>query len=155
VARERVADRERPAQPARRRGCAVVACVDDVVRIAARKQDDITVTHALDMGDTINPEQDLALVNDVQRADAGEAHRERPQRAVRDDPFAVEADALQQFREQVARLIIPGQAGRAMIGKVLRRLRQPGWRHWTIGKDLRWNGHSCHPFLRLRSMIST
>jgi hypothetical protein len=106
----------------------LLACVADVVRIAARKQDDIAVTRALDVRDAVDPQHDLAVINDVQGADAGEADRERPQRTVRNDPFSAQADALQHLREQVAR---------RTIGKVFRRI-----------------GPSCHPFLRLRSIIS-
>jgi hypothetical protein len=113
-----------------------------VVRIAPRKQDDITVTRALGVRDAVDPEHDLALINDVQGPDTGEAGRERPQRAVRNDPFSAQADAPEQLREQVARLMISFEARRRvlerrMIGKLSRRLEQAGWRRGTIGKDFR------------------
>jgi hypothetical protein len=138
VARLRVADREGSTEPARRLGCVVLeyvgahhcvrllACVADVVRIAARKQDDIAVTGSLDVRDAVDPKYDLALINDVQGADAGEANREFPQRTIRNDPFSIQADAPEQLREQVARLRIRVQAERRvlerkMIGKLSRR----------------------------------
>ena len=171
VTRPRVADREGSAEPPRRLECVLLgrvgadrragtlACVADVVRIAARKQDDIAVTRALDVRDAVDPKHDLALINDVQGADIGEADRERAQRAVRNDPFSIQTDAPEQLREQVARLTIRVGSGRRvlerrMTGKLLRRSGQTRWRRWTIGKDFRRSGHRCHPFLRLRSMIS-
>jgi hypothetical protein len=134
VARLRAADREGPTQPARRLGRVVfgyagahrrmrrLACVADMVRIAARKQDDIAVTRALGVRDAVDPKHDLALINDVQGADTGEADRERPQRTVRNDPFSTQTDAPEQLREQVARLTIRIEAERRvlerrMIGK--------------------------------------
>jgi hypothetical protein len=136
-----------------------LACVGDVVRIAARKQDDIAVTRALDVRDAVDPEHNLALINDVQGADIGKADRERPQRAVRNDPFSMQADAPEQLREQVARPTMRVEAGgraveRRRLGKLSRWLEQTGWRRWTIGKEFRWIGHSCDRFLRLRSLIS-
>jgi hypothetical protein len=117
------------------------------------------VTRALDVRDAVDPKHDLALINDVQGADTGEADRKRPQRTIRNDPFSAQADAPEQLREQVARLTIRVGAERRifkrrMIGKLSRRSEQIGWQRWTIGKVFRWSGHSCHPFLRLRSMIS-
>ena len=137
----------------------LLAYVADVVRIAPRKQDDIALTRVLDMPDAVDPKHDRALINDMQGADTGEADRERPQRIIRNDPFSTQTDAPEQLREQVARLTIRVEAGRhvlgrRMIGKLPRRLGQTGWRRWTIGKVFRWSGHSCHPFLRLRSMTS-
>jgi hypothetical protein len=75
----------------------LLACVADAVRIAARKQDDVTVTRALDVRDAVDPKYDLALINDVQGADSGEADRERPQRTVRNDPFSTQTDVAEQL----------------------------------------------------------
>jgi hypothetical protein len=65
----------------------LLASVAEVVRIAARKQDDIAVTRALDVRDAVDPKHDLAPIHDVQGADTGEADRERPRRTIRNDPF--------------------------------------------------------------------
>ena len=118
VARLRVADRERSAEPARRLGCGRVvpgcagrhrhvralAGVADVVRVAAREQDDVAAAHALRIRIAVDPEHEFALFHDVQGADTGEAGREGPLRGVRNDPFSAQADATEQFREQVVRL---------------------------------------------------
>ena len=106
--------------------------------IAARKQDDIAVTRALDARDAVDPEHDLALINDVQGADTGEADRERPQRTVRNDPFSTQTDAPEQLREQVARLTIRVEAERRVlerkrIGELSWRSEQADGRRWTIG----------------------
>ena len=91
-------------------GCAgavgALACVADVVGVAAREQDDIAAAHVLDVRVAVDPERELAFVDDVQGADIGEADRERPQRSVRNDPFSAQTDAPQQLREQVVRLAI-------------------------------------------------
>jgi hypothetical protein len=83
-----------------------LACVADVVRIAAREQDDIAATHVLDVRVTVDPEHEVALFNDVQGADTGEADREWPQRSVRNDPLSAQTDAPEQLREQVVRQAI-------------------------------------------------
>jgi len=77
-----------------------LACVADVVRVAAREQDDIAATHALDVRVAVDPKHEFALFNDVQGADIGEADRESPQRSVRNDPFSAQTDAPEQLREQ-------------------------------------------------------
>jgi hypothetical protein len=154
VARLRVADREGPAEPAGRLACVALGCagarrrmgmlpgVADVVRITARKQDDIAVTCEFDVRVAVDPKHDLALIDEVQGADTGEAGRERPQRTVCDDPFSTQTDAAEQLREQVARLTIRVQAerrvlGRRMIGKF------PGDRSKPadgIGRSARFSG---------------
>ena len=85
VARLRIADREGSAEPARRLGrvvlgCAgahgrvrVLACLADVVRVAAREQDDIPAAHALDVRVAVDPKHEFALFNDVQGAGIAEA----------------------------------------------------------------------------------
>jgi hypothetical protein len=117
------------------------------------------VTRALDVRDAVDPKHNLALINDVQGTDTGEAHRERAQRTIRNDPFSVQADVPEQLREQIARRTIRVEAERCvlerkMIGKLSRRSEQTDWRRGTIGKVFRWSGHSYPPFLRLRSTIS-
>ncbi|HEX4829679.1 MAG TPA: hypothetical protein VH478_01125 [Trebonia sp.] len=71
----------------------------------------------------------FALVNDVQGASARETDRECLQRAVGDDPLAVQADAPEQLRKQVARL----------IGKAWWRLEQIGW---LTGRSARTPGET-------------
>jgi hypothetical protein len=148
VARLRVADRERSAEPARRLGCGrvVLACVADVVRVAAREQDDVAATHVLDVRVAVDPKHEFALFNEVQGADIGEADRGSPLRSVRNDPFSAQPDAPEQLREQVVRLAMCVEAERGVlepwrIGKLSRRLEQIGWRRWTIGKMFRRSGH--------------
>ena len=68
-------------------------CVADVVRVAAREQDDIAATHALDVRVAVDPKHEFALFNDVQGAGIGKADRESAQRGVRDDPFSAQTDA--------------------------------------------------------------
>jgi hypothetical protein len=162
VARLRVADRERSAEPARRLGCVVLscagtparalACVADVVRVTAREQDDIAAAYVLDVRISVDPENEFALFDDVQTADIGEADREGPQRSVRNDPFSAQTDAPEQLREQVVRLTICVEGERGFLkrwrtGKLLRRSEQIGWRRWTIGKMSRRIGHGLCPFL--------
>ena len=107
MARLRIADRECAAEPARPLGCGrivpgcagahrcmrALACVADVVRVAAREQEDIAATHALDARVAVDPKHEFALFNDVQGADLGEANRETPHRGVRHDPFSAQTDA--------------------------------------------------------------
>jgi hypothetical protein len=137
----------------------VLACVADVVRVAARKQDDIAATHALDMRVAVGAKHEFALFNDVQRADIGETDRESPLRSVRNDPFSAQPDAPEQLGEQIVRLAICVEAergilGRWRIGKLLRRSGQIGWRRWTIGKMFRRSGHCLYAFLEIRSTNS-
>ena len=148
-----------PARGALVLGCAgthdrvrALACVADVVRVAAREQDDIAAAHVLDVRVAVDPEHEFALFDDVQAADIGEADRESPQRGVRNDPFSAQTDAPEQLREQVVRLAICVEAKRGIlkcwrIGKLLRRSEQIGWRRWTIGKIFRRIGHGRCPFL--------
>ena len=167
----RIADRERSAEPARRLGCAVLGCAvlgcavlgcavlgwavlgcAEVVRVAAREQDDIAAAHVLDVPVCVDPEHEFAGFDDVQAADIGEADREGPQRSVRHDPFSAQPDAPEQLREQVVRLAVGVEAEhgflkRWRIGKLLRRLGQIGWRRWTIGKMSRRIGHGRCPSL--------
>jgi hypothetical protein len=129
-----------------------LACVADVVRVAAREQDDIAAAYVLDVRVSVDPEREFALFEDVQAADIGEADRERPQRSVRNDPFSAQTDAPEQLREQVVRLTTCVEAERGFlkrwrIGKLLRRSEQIGWRRWTIGKMSRRIGHGRCPFL--------
>jgi hypothetical protein len=98
--------------PGRTVACAL-ACVADLVRVAAREQDDIAATHALDVRGALEPKREFALLNDVQGANVGEAGRETRQRSIRDDPFSVQTDAPEQLREQVVRLAISVEAERA------------------------------------------
>ncbi len=70
-----------------------LACVADVVRVAAREQDDIAATHPLDVRVAVNLKHEFALFNEVQSADIGEADRESPRRRVRNDPFSAQTDA--------------------------------------------------------------
>jgi hypothetical protein len=152
VARLWVADRECPAEPARRLSRGVPACVADVVRVAARKQNDIAAAYKLNVGISVDPEYELALFDDVQAANIGEADRESPQRSVRNDPFSAQPDAPEQLREQVVRLAIRVEAERGFlkgwrISKLLRRSEQIGRRRWTIGKISRRIGHGRCPFL--------
>jgi hypothetical protein len=137
VARLRVADRERSAEPARLLrsavpGCAgtrdrvrVRSCVADVVRVAAREQDDIAAANVLGVRVFVDSEHEFALFDDVQAADIGEADRESPQRSVRNDPFSAQTDAPEQLREQVVRLTICVEAERGFL------------KRWRIGKPLR------------------
>jgi uncharacterized protein (TIGR02118 family) len=130
-----------------------------VVRVAAREQDDIAATHALDVLVAVDLKHEFALFNDVQCADIGEADRESPQRSVRNDPFSAQTDAPEQLREQVVRLAICVEAERGVlehwrIGKLSRRSEQIGWRRWTIGKMFRRSGHCLYAFLGLRSTNS-
>ena len=74
-----------------------LACVADVVRVAAREQDDIAATHALDVRVAVDRKHEYALFNEVQGADIGEADRESLQRSVRDDPFSAQPDAPEQL----------------------------------------------------------
>jgi sorbitol-specific phosphotransferase system component IIBC len=123
----RVANRERSAEPARRLGCAVfgcagtrdrgraVACVAQVVRVAAREQDDIAAAYVLDVRVSVDPEDEFALFDDVQAADIGKTNRESPQRSVRNDPFSAQADAPEQLREQVVRLTTCVEAERGFL----------------------------------------
>jgi hypothetical protein len=143
----------------RRARSRALACVADVVRVAAREQDDIAATHALDVRVAVDPKHEFALFNDVQGADIGEADRESPQRSVRNDPFSAQTDAPEQLREQVVRLAICVEAERGVlerwrIGKLSRRSEQIGWRRWTIGKMFRRSGHCPYAFLGLRSTNS-
>jgi len=158
VARLRITDRERSAEPARRLvpGDAVLGCaaarVGDVVRVAARDKDEITAAHALDARIAVNPKRELALFNDVQAANIGEADRESPRRSVRNDPFSAQTDAPEQLREQVVRAAIRAKAKldvltRWRIGKLSRRLEQIDWRRWTISKISRRSGHGRCLFL--------
>ena len=131
-----------------------LACVADVVRVAAREQDDIAATHVLDVRVAVDPKHELALFNDVQGADIGEADRESPLRSVRNDPFPAQTDAPEQLREQVVRLAICVEAersvlGRRRIGKLSRRSGQISWRRWTIGKMFRRSGHCLYPIPRI------
>jgi hypothetical protein len=164
VARLRVADRECPAEPAGRLRCVVLGCADpsdrvravarvaDVVRVAAREQDDIAAAYVFDVRVSVDPKHEFALIDDVQAADTGEADRERPRRSVCDDPFSAQPDAAEQLREQVVRPTICAEAERGFlrrwrIGKLLRRSEQIGWHPWTIGKVSRRIGHGRCPFL--------
>jgi hypothetical protein len=164
VARLRVADRECSAEPARRLGCVVlgcagthgrvraVACVADVVRVAAREQDDIAAAYVLDVRVSVDPKHKFALFDDVQAADIGEADRESPRRSVRNDPFSAQPDAPEQLREQVVRPTICVETERSFlkrwrIGELLRRSEQIGGHRWTIGKISRRIGHGRCPFL--------
>ncbi len=136
-----------------------LACVADVVRVAAREQDDIAATHALDVRVAVDPKHEFALFNDVQGANIGEADRESRQRSVRNDPFSAQTDAPKQLREQVVRLAMCVEAERGVlerwgIGKLSRRSEQIGWRRWTIGKMFRRSGHCFYAFLGLRSTNS-
>jgi len=74
-----------------------LACVADVVRVAAREQDGIVATRALDVGVAVDLEREFALFNDVHGADIGEADREILRRSVSNDPFAVQTDAPEQL----------------------------------------------------------
>ena len=65
-----------------------VACVAEVVRVAAREQDDIAPAYVFDVRVSVDPKREFALFDDVQAADIGEADRESPQRRVRNDPFS-------------------------------------------------------------------
>jgi hypothetical protein len=170
VAGLRVADREGSAEPARRLGSAVLrragphdrvralACVAEVVRVATREQDDIAAAYVLDVRVPVDPKHEFALFDDVQAADIGETDRESPRRSVRNDPFSAQADAPEQFREQVVRLTIRVETERGFlkrwrISKLLRRSEQigwrgwHGWRGWTIGKISRRIDHGPCPFL--------
>jgi hypothetical protein len=129
-----------------------LACVADVVRVAAREQDDIAAAYVLDVRASVDPEHEFALFDDVQAADIGEADRESPRRSVRSDSFSAQTDAPEQLREQVVRLTISTEAKRGFlkrwrIGKLLRRPEQIGSRRWTIGKIFRRFGHGRCPFL--------
>jgi hypothetical protein len=129
-----------------------LAWVADVVRVAAREQDDIAATYVLDVRVSVDPEHEFARFDDVQAADIGEADRESPPRSVRHDPFSAQPHAPEQFREQVVRLTISVEAERGFlkrwrIGKLVRRLEQIHWRRWTIGKISRRIGHGRCPFL--------
>ena len=127
MARLRVADRECSAEPARRLACVVLGCagphgrvraltcVTDVVRVAAREQDDIAAAYVLDVRVSVDPEREFARFDDVQAADIGEADRESPQRSVRNDPFSAQTDAPEQLREQVVRLTICVEAERGFL----------------------------------------
>jgi hypothetical protein len=126
-------------------GCAsvsVLACVADVVRVAAREQDDIAATHALDVRVAVDPKHEFALFNDVQGADIGEADRESRPRRVRDDPFSAQTDAPEQLREQVVRLAMCVEAERGAFHR------------WTIGKMFRRSGHCPCAFLGIGSTNS-
>ena len=130
-----------------------------MVRVAAREQDDIAATHALDARVAVDPKHEFALFNDVQGADIGEADRESLLRSVRNDPFSAQTDAPEQLREQVVRLAICVEAERGVlerwsIGKLSRGSGQIGWRRWTIGKMFRRSGHCLYPFLEIRSTNS-
>ena len=116
----------RSAEPARLLGCAALACVADVVGVAAREQDDIAAAHALDVRVAVDPQRELAFVDDVQGADIGEADRKRPRRSVRNDPLSAQTDTPQQLREQIVRLTgdVEAESGgleRRRIGKIFRR----------------------------------
>src|SRR6185312_16453352 len=92
-----------------------LACVADVVRVAAREQDDIAAAYVLDVLVSVDPEREFARFDDVQAADIGEADRESPQRSVRNDPFSAQTDAPEQLREQVVRLTICVEAERGFL----------------------------------------
>jgi hypothetical protein len=119
-----------------------LAGVADVVRVAAREQDDVAAIHALDARIAVNPEREFAFFNDVQGADIGEADRESRPRSVRDDPFSAQPDAPEQFREQVVRLAKCAEAERGVLDR------------WTIGKMFRRSGHCPCTFLGIRSTSS-
>jgi hypothetical protein len=130
----------------------VLDCVADVVRVAAREQDDIAAAHVLDVRVCVDPKHEFALFDDVQAADVGEADRETLRRSVGNDPFSAQTDAPEQLREQVVRLTFCVEAERGVlsrwrIGKLLRRSEHIGWRRWTIGKMSRRSGHGRTPFL--------
>jgi hypothetical protein len=57
--------------------CAL-AGIADLVRVAARKQDDVTATHVLDVRVAVDPKLEFTLFDDVQGADIREADRESP-----------------------------------------------------------------------------
>jgi uncharacterized protein (TIGR02118 family) len=173
VAGLRVADRECSAEPARRVGCPRVmlgcadandrvlalACVAQVVRVAAREQDDIAATHVLDLRVAVDPKHEFAFFNDVEGADVGEADRDSLRRSVGNDPFSAQTDAPEQLREQVVRLAMYGEAERSVldrwrIGKLSWRSEQVAGRRWTIGKMFRRSGHCLYRFLGLRSTNS-
>jgi hypothetical protein len=128
------------------------ACVADVVRVAAREQDEIAAANVLDVRVSVYPKHEFALFDDVQAARIGEAGRESPRRSVRNDPFSAQADAPEQLRKQVVRLAICVEAERGVlkcwrIGRLLRSREQIGWRCWTICKISRRSGHGRCPFL--------
>ena len=113
------------------RGRLARACVAEVVRVAAREQDDIAAAHVLDVRVAVDPQHEFALFDDVQAADIGEADRESRRRSVRNDPLAAQADAPEQLREQVVRLAGRVEAERRVqrrwrIGKLRRRCGQAG-----------------------------
>ena len=58
------------AAPARTSACAR-ACVADVVRVAAREQDDIAAAYVLDVRVSVDPKHEFALFDDVQAAHIG------------------------------------------------------------------------------------
>ena len=99
-----------------------LARVGEVVRVAAREQDDIAAAHALETRVAVNPKHEFALFNEVQGAGIGEAGRESPLRSVRHDPFSAQTDAPEQLREQVVRLAMSVEAERGAP------------ECWTIGK---------------------
>jgi hypothetical protein len=105
-----------------------------VVRVAAREQDDIAATHLLDVRVVADPEHELALFNDVQGADIGEADGEGPWRSVGNDPFSAQPDAPQQLREQIVRLATKAEAERGILER------------WTISKVFRRSCHCLYEF---------
>jgi hypothetical protein len=108
-----------------------LACVADVVRVAAREQDDIAAAYVLDVRASVDLEHEFALFDHVQAADISEADRESPRRSVRDDPFSAQTSPAEQLREQVVRLTIRVEAERGVlkrwrIGRLSRRPEQIG-----------------------------
>ena len=100
-----------------------LACVADLVRVAAREQDDIAAAYVLDVRVSVDPKHQFAIFDDVQAADIGEADRESPQRSVHhNDPFSAQTDAPEQLREQVVRLTICVEAERGFL------------KRWRIGR---------------------
>ena len=88
-----------------------------MVRVAAREQDGIAATYALDARVAVEPKREFALVDDMQGAEIGEAHRESRRRGVRDGILALllETDAPEQLRKQVVRLAGGVEAGRGSL----------------------------------------
>ncbi|GAA2292488.1 hypothetical protein GCM10010149_45170 [Nonomuraea roseoviolacea subsp. roseoviolacea] len=101
----------------------VLAHVGDVVRVAAREQDDIAAAHVLDVRVSVHPKHELALFDDVQAAQIGEADRKGWRRSVRNDPFTAQTDPPEQLREQIVRLTVCIEPERGILKR--RRVDEP------------------------------
>lgn len=98
-----------------------------VMRVAARKEDDVSALQALCPLIAVDFQSQLSLFDDLHGSDIGEADREAGRWGVRDDALAAQTDAAEEVGQQVLTVAVRAQTESAIlhhrrIGKVFRRV---------------------------------